>query len=551
MESDSIKCGIERAPHRSLLKALGVTDDDLKKPFIAIANSFTSIVPGHAHLNEVANSVKRGISSAGGVPFEFNTIAVCDGLAMGHEGMKYSLPSREIIADSVEIMLRAHRFDGVVLIASCDKVIPGMLMSTIRVDLPSIVVTGGPMLSGSLQGKKVGLSTVFESVGKVATGTMNEEELNRLVDVACPGCGSCNGMFTANTMACIVEALGMSLPGCATSPAVSAQRHRIAQESGERIVRLIQEGLKPSRIMKNEAFENAIIVDMALGGSTNTVLHLSAVAHEADVPLPLSLFDELSRRVPHLCSMIPSGPYAIEDLDAAGGIPAVMNELGNFLHLNSQTVTGKTIGENIENKTILNSEVIRLVSNPVHQEGGLAVLWGNIAPKGAVVKATAVSPEMLIHSGPARIFDSEEEAMRAILNRSIKKGDVIVIRYEGPKGGPGMREMLSPTAALAGMGLTKSVALITDGRFSGATRGPCIGHVSPEAAEGGPIAILRDGDFVTIDIPKRTLNVNLTDTEIQNRILTWKPRKMILKGYLSRYSSLVQSSDTGGIFKVS
>jgi dihydroxy-acid dehydratase len=551
MESDSIKCGIERAPHRSLLKAVGITDNDMKKPFIAIANSFSSIVPGHIHLNDVANSVKKGVLSAGGVPFEFNTIAVCDGISMGHKGMKYSLPSREIIADSVEIMLRAHQFDGVVLISSCDKVVPGMLMSTIRVDIPSIFVTGGPMLSGFFQGKKVGLSTVFESVGKVAAGDMDIKELTQLENVACPGCGSCNGMFTANTMACIVEALGMSFPHCATALATSSERKRIAQESGERIVELIQEGLKPSRIMNKKSFENAIIVDMALGGSTNTVLHLSAVAHEAGVNLPLSLFDELSRKISHLCNMIPAGPHAIEDLHGAGGIPAVMNELREFLHLEATTVTSRTIRENIKGKIASNSEVIRSIHDPVHKEGGLAILQGNIAPKGAVVKKTAVSPEMLVHTGPARIFDSEEATMKAIMNESIKKGEVIVIRYEGPKGGPGMREMLSPTAALAGMGLTRSVALITDGRFSGATRGPCIGHVSPEAAEGGPIAVLREGDLITIDIPKRTLNVDLTEIELQNRISSWKPIEKKLKGYLSRYSLLVQSSDTGGILRES
>ncbi|KPV61723.1 MAG: dihydroxy-acid dehydratase [Candidatus Bathyarchaeota archaeon BA2] len=548
MRSDTIKRGVERAPHRALLKALGVTDKDLDKPFIAVVNSFTTAVPGHAHLNQVANAVKTGVTSAGGMPFEFNTIAICDGLAMGHEGMRYSLPSREIIADSIELMVQAHRFDGMILVTNCDKITPGMLMAAARLDIPSVVVTGGPMLSGTYKGRKVGVASMFEAVGEVAAGKMSEEELKMLEDVACPGCGSCNGMFTANTMACVTEALGMSMPGCATPPAVSASRLRIAKESGERVVKLVWKDLKPLEIMTPEAFENAIMIDAALGGSTNTVLHLSAIAGETGVPLSLSLFDELSRKVSHLCNMIPSGPYTMEDLDAAGGIPAVMKELSFFLHLDAVTVSGKTVGENIEDAVVLDANVIRPLTDPVHREGGIAILWGNLAPKGAVVKATAISPKMLVHKGPARVFDSEEEAMKDILNKEIREGDVVVIRYEGPKGGPGMREMLSPTATIAGMGLSESVALITDGRFSGVTRGPCIGHVSPEAAEGGPIAALRNGDIVEIDVPKRKLNVELGDEELRNRLKLWKPREPKLgRSYLARYSQLVQPAHVGAV----
>ncbi|MDH5438427.1 MAG: dihydroxy-acid dehydratase [Candidatus Bathyarchaeota archaeon] len=540
MRSDEIKRGVKRAPHRALLKALGVTDRDMDKPFIAVVNSFTTVVPGHIHLNRIAEEVKAGVRSAGGVPFEFNTIAVCDGIAMGHEGMRYSLPSREVIADSVEIMVQAHRFDGMVLVTNCDKVTPGMLMAAARLNVPSIVVTGGPMLTGVLDGKRASFASISEAVGKVLAGEMSEGELKRLEDSACPGCGSCSGMFTANTMACITEALGMSLPGCATALAVSALKLRIAKESGERIPELLREDLNPSGIMTAKAFENAIAVDMALGGSTNAVLHLSAIAGEAGTSLPLSLFDEISKRVPHLCNMIPSGPYALEDLDAAGGIPALMKELSPLLHLGTVTVTGKTIEKNIEGAKVLNAEVIRPLANPVHKEGGIAVLRGNLAPKGAVVKTAAVSPEMLVHKGPARIFDSEEEAMKAIVSRKIERGDVVVIRYEGRKGGPGMREMLSPTATISGMGLSESVVLVTDGRFSGATRGPCVGHLSPEAADGGPIAALRNGDVIEINIPKRILRVELKDDEIKNRLRSWKPKPpKVKRGYLVRYSSLL------------
>ena len=550
MRSDAIKVGVERAPHRALLKALGISDTDLKKPFIGVVNSYTNIIPGHTHLNQVADAVKAGVVSAGGVPFEFNTIGICDGIAMGHNGMRYSLPSRELIADSVEVMVQAHRFDGIVLITTCDKITPGMLMAASRLNIPAIMVTGGPMLSGFYKGKKVGTDSMFEAIGKVAAGKMTEEELKCLEDVACPGCGSCNGMFTANTMACVTEALGMSLPGCATPPAVSAERLRVAKATGERVVGLVKEDLKPRDILLPDSFENAIMVDMALGGSTNTVLHVTAIANEAGIDLPLSTFDKLSRRVSHICSMIPSGPYDMKELDEAGGIPAVMKQLENTLNLNAATVTGKTVKENIASAIVLNPEVIRSLDNPVHKEGGIAVLTGNLAPDGSVVKAAGISANMMVHQGPAKIFDSEEDAMKAIMNKKIQKGDVVVIRYEGPKGGPGMREMLSPTATIAGMGLSESVALITDGRFSGATRGPCIGHVAPEAAVGGPIGLLDEGDIIEIDVPKRKLDVKLSNEELAKRAKSWTAKEPNVKtGYLARYSQLVQSAHKGSVLK--
>ena len=537
MRSDMVKKGVEKAPHRALLKALGLTDKDIAKPFIGVANSYTNIVPGHIHLNQIATAVKAGVTAAGGTPFEFNTIAICDGLAMGHEGMRYSLPSRELIADSVEVMTQAHRLDGLVLVTNCDKITPGMLMAAARLDIPAIMVTGGPMVSGWLDGKKIGYSSVPEALGQHFAGKTTSEELYRLENAACPGCGSCNGMFTANTMACVTEALGMSLPYCATSLANSALKLRIAKETGEQIVKLTRENITTSTIMTKIAFENAVAVDMALGGSTNTVLHVSAIAKEAGITLPLKVFDEIGRRVPHLCSMIPSGPYAMEDLHAAGGIPAVMNELKPLLYLDALSVTGKSVAENIADAKVLDANVIRPLKDPVHKEGGIAILTGNIAPKGSVVKTAAVSPNMIKHSGPAKVFDSETEAVASIRKREIKPGDVVVIRYEGPKGGPGMPEMLIPTATIAGMGLSESVALITDGRFSGATRGPCIGHVAPEAADAGPIAIVKNGDTITIDIPNRTLRVELTEQEIKKRLATCKPKPpRITKGYLTRYT---------------
>jgi len=537
MRSDEIKQGLARAPHRALLKSLGLTNRDIAKPFIGVANSFTTIVPGHAHLRVIAEAVKEGIVAAGGTPFEFNTIAVCDGIAMGHEGMRYSLPSRELIADSVEIMVQAHRLDGIVLISNCDKVTPGMLMAAARLDEPAISVTGGAMKSGRLKGKKVGVNDVFEGMGRFLANKVDSEELTQLENVACPGCGSCNGLFTANTMSCLTEALGMSLPYCATALAVSAAKLRIARETGEKIIELISKGLTPSKILTREAFTNAIALDMALGGSTNSVLHLSAIAKEAGISLPLRVFDEMSRKVPHLCNMVPSGPYDMEELDLAGGVPALMKELAPFLHSEVLTVTGLSLGENIKSAMVLDHEVIRPLANPVHAGGGIAILTGNLAPKGAVVKTVAVSPKMLKHTGPAKVFDSEIESVTAMTNKSIQPGDVVVIRYEGPKGGPGMPEMLVPTATIAGMGLSESVALITDGRFSGATRGPCVGHVAPEAAEGGPISIIRNGDEITIDISNRELKVALTKQEIEKRLKKWKPKKpRVTKGYLSRYS---------------
>jgi len=551
LRSDAVKRGIERAPHRGIWKCLGLTDEDFEKPFIAIANSFTETVPGHMHLNRLVEYVKAGVQAAGGVPFEFNTIAICDGLAMGHIGMHYSLPSRELIADSVEVMVEANRFDGLVLLTNCDKITPGMMMAAARLNIPSIVVTGGPMLSGTYKGRKVDVTAIFEAVGKFSAGEITEEELKRIEDRAFPGCGSCNGMYTANTMACVAESLGLSLPGCASSLAVSSQKARIAKMSGERIVRMVEEDLKPSDILTREAFENAITVDMALGGSTNAVLHITAIANEAGVSLPLEVFDEIARETPHICDMRPGGPHDLAELDAAGGIPAVMKVLEKNLHLDALTVTGRSVGENIKDAIVYDREVIRPLENPIHREGGIALLKGNLAPNGALVKMTAVPPKMLVHSGPARTFDSEEDAMKAILGKEINEGDVIIIRYEGPKGGPGMREMLSPTAAIAGMGLIESVALITDGRFSGATRGLCIGHVSPEAAAGGPIAAVRDGDVIRIDIPRRSLSVELSDDELKRRLSEWKPRPpKIGKGYLRRYSFLVQSADKGGTFRI-
>ena len=537
MRSCDVKSGTERAPHRALLKALGLIDSDMDKPFIGVANSYTSIVPGHIHLNTICEAVKAGVLAAGGVPFEFNTIAVCDGIAMGHQGMRYSLPSREIIADSVEIMIQAHRLDGLVMVTNCDKVTPGMLMAAARMDIPAIAVTGGPMEAGRLDGKKITYSSVPEALGKVVAGKMTEKELVRLENAACPGCGSCSGMFTANTMACMTEALGMSLPYCATSLATSALKMRIAKQTGEQIVKLVNENITPSAILTKEAFENAIAVDMALGGSTNTVLHLTAIAKEAGLTLPLKVFDEIGRKVPHISSMVPSGINTLEDLDAAGSVPAVMNQIKSLLHLNLPTVSGKTVRENIKNAQVLDANVIHSLADPVHKEGGIAILTGNLAPKGAVIKTAGVSEKMLKHSGPAKIYDSEQEAVTAIRAKEVKPGDVLVIRYEGPRGGPGMPEMLIPTATIAGMGLTESVALITDGRFSGATRGPCIGHVAPEAFEGGPIAVIKNGDTITIDIANRSLNVELSETELKKRLAAWKPRKpKISKGYLSRYT---------------
>ncbi|MFH1650921.1 MAG: dihydroxy-acid dehydratase [Chloroflexota bacterium] len=552
MKSDAVKKGIERAPHRSLLYALGCTREDMDKPFIGVVNSFSEIVPGHMHLRSVAEAVKQGVHDAGGYPFEVNTIAVCDGIAMNHEGMKYSLPSREIIADSVEIVATAHAFDALVFIPNCDKVIPGMLMAAARLNLPAVFVSGGPMLAGhtSEDGKAIDLISVFEAVGKVTTGKMTEAELESLEKVACPGCGSCAGMFTANTMNCLTEALGMGLPGNGTIPAVDSRRRALAREAGKQAVKLVASDTRPAEIITPDAVFNAFTVDMALGGSTNSVLHLIAIAQEAGIDFPLEKINDISRQTPHLCKLSPAGQHHIEDLDRAGGIPAVMTRLRQQLRLGAQTVNGKTIGENIEGVRVLDNDVIRTIDEAYSPEGGLALLFGNLAPEGAVVKKAAVDPEMMTHSGPARVFDSEDEATEAIMKNRIKPGDVVVIRYEGPRGGPGMREMLTPTSILSGSGLDKSVALITDGRFSGGSRGAAIGHVSPEAASGGAIAAVQEGDTIEIDIPRNRLDVKLADSEITRRLAklgAFVPR--IKTGYLQRYAEKVSSASTGAVFR--
>ncbi len=551
MRSDLMKKGIERTPHRSLFKAMGYTDEDLARPLIGIANSANEVVPGHIHLDELVKEAKDGIRMAAGTPMEFGTIGVCDGIAMGHLGMKYSLGSRELIADSVEIMAMAHPFDGLVLVPNCDKIIPGMLMAAARLNVPAIVISGGPMLAGSYKGRAVDLITCFEAVGKVSVGQMTEEELRELENVACPGPGSCAGLFTANSMNCLAEALGMALPGNGTIPAVDAARRGLAKEAGVRIMELVKGDIKPLDILTPKAFENAITLDMAFGGSTNTALHLPAIAREAGIELDMERFNEISEKTPHLCNMSPAGPYHLQDLDRAGRVSAILNELQKLglLHLKELTVTGKSIGENIKDAKILDSEVIRPKDKPYHATGGLAILFGNLAPDGAIVKSSAVANEMLTHEGPARVFDSEEKAVKAILGKNIKKGEVIVIRYEGPKGGPGMREMLAPTSAVAGVGLDKDVALLTDGRFSGGTRGAAIGHISPEAAEGGPIAIVEDGDLIQIDIPNKKLTIGLSDAQIKDRLSSWKrPEPNITKGYMYRYSKQVRSASTGAIF---
>jgi len=551
MRSDRSKKGIERAPHRSLFKAAGFSDDELKRPLIGVANPFNEIVPGHVHLRQIVDAVKAGIREAGGVPVEFGVIGVCDGIAMNHEGMKYSLPSREIIADSVEIMAQAHAFDGMVLVTSCDKITPGMLMAAFRVNIPSIIVAGGPMLTGVYKGKKVNLISVFEAVGKVKAGEMSEEELCELESIACPTCGSCAGMFTANSMNCLSEAIGLALPGNGTIPAVFADRIRLAKLAGKKVMELVKKKLTPKKLITKKNFENAIAVDMALGCSTNTVLHLLAIAHEAGIDITLDTFDEISRKTPVLAKLIPAGEHSVVDLHFAGGIPAVMKELSKLgiIHLDAKTVLGKSVKEILKSVEVLDREVIRSVEEPYFKEGGIAILYGNLAPEGAVVKTSAVVPEMMRHTGPAKVFDSEEEAYEAILGGKIKKGDVVVIRYEGPKGGPGMREMLSPTSAIIGMGLGSSVALITDGRFSGGTQGACIGHVSPEAQEGGPIALVKDGDIIEIDIPARKLELKVSQEELEKRRKKWKPKRKKLTGVLKKYQMLVSSGAKGAVIE--
>ncbi|AOQ25225.1 Dihydroxy-acid dehydratase [Moorella thermoacetica] len=552
MRSDAMKTGLARAPHRSLLKAMGLTEAEIERPIIGVVNAHNELIPGHIHLNNLVEAVKAGVRLAGGTPLEFPTIGVCDGLAMNHVGMKYSLASRELIADMIEVMAMAHPFDALVFIPNCDKIVPGMLMAAARLNLPAIFISGGPMLAGRYQGRDVSLSTMFEAVGAVQAGKMTEQELAALEDCACPGCGSCAGMFTANTMNCMVEALGMGLPGNGTTPAVSGSRVRLAKEAGMQVMKLLQENIRPLDIMTATAFRNAVAVDMALGGSTNTCLHLPAIAHEAGVKLDLNTFNEINRRTPQICKLSPAGSQHIQDLDEAGGIPAVMNELyrHGLIDGSALTVTGRTVADNVSGRVVSRREVIRPVEDPYSREGGLAVLYGNLAPEGAVVKKGAVLPEMMRHEGPARVFNSEEEAFAAIMGKQIKPGDVVVIRYEGPRGGPGMQEMLSPTAALAGMGLDSSVALITDGRFSGASRGASIGHVSPEAAAGGLIALVEEGDIIAIDIEAGKLELKVPEEEIARRRQNWQaPPPKITGGYLGRYARMVTSGARGAVLE--
>ncbi len=551
MRSDAIKKGLERAPHRSLLKAMGYTDEELRRPLVGVGHAHNEIIPGHIHLDKILEAVKTGIRMAGGTPISFATIGVCDGIAMNHQGMKYSLASRELIADSVEIMAQAHPFDALVLIPNCDKITPGMLMAMLRVNIPALMVSGGPMLTGRFRGRDVHLISVFEGVGRVRAGGMSEEELGELEEAACPGCGSCAGMFTANSMNCLTEAVGLGLPGNGTIPAVSAARIRLAKEAGMAVMRLLEKNIRPRDIATRQAFENAMAVDMALGCSTNTVLHVPAIAREAGVELPLATFNEVSRRVPHICSLIPGGPHSLQQLDEAGGVQAVMAELCATqagLHLEVMTATGQTLGENLKKAKVRDREVIKQVSDPYHAVGGIAVLYGNLAPDGGVVKQSAVSPEMMSHRGPARVYNSEEEAQAAILGGQIRPGEVVVIRYCGPKGGPGMPEMLSPTSAIIGMGLGKSVALLTDGRFSGGTQGACIGHVSPEAAVGGPIALVEEGDEIVVDIPGHALTLSVPEAVLAKRRAAWRPpAPKITTGYLARYARQVTSGSTGAV----
>lgn len=548
MKSDNIKKGIEQAPHRSLLYALGYTREELDRPLVGIVSSYNEIVPGHMNLDKIADAVKQGVLLAGGIPIMFPAIAVCDGIAMGHEGMKYSLATRELIADSTECMALAHQFDALVMIPNCDKNVPGLLMAAARIDVPTIFVSGGPMLSGKLEGKRTCLSSMFEAVGAYHAGKLSEEDVVRYENEACPTCGSCSGMYTANSMNCVTEALGMALSGNGSIPAVMSARLRLAKHTGMQIMELLKKNIRPSDIMTVAAFHNAEIVDMALGCSTNTMLHLPAIAKEAGVKLELEMINEFSAKTPNLCHLAPAGDTYMEDLDRAGGVSAVMAELmkKNLLDSSVMTCTGKTLAENLEGVKNLDTSVIRPIEEPYSPYGGIAVLSGNIAREGSVVKQSAVAPEMMVHEGPARVFDSEEEALTAIYAGKIVAGDIVLIRYEGPKGGPGMREMLNPTSAIAGMGLDKSVALITDGRFSGATRGASIGHVAPEAALGGNIALVQEGDIISIDIPKHSINVLIPDEELEERRKSWVcPAPRITKGYLARYTKLVSSAANG------
>jgi dihydroxy-acid dehydratase len=554
MRSDTVKKGYEKAPHRSLLRAVGLKDADFDKPFIGVANSYVGIIPGHVHLQEVGRIVREAIQDAGGVPFEFNTIGVDDGIAMGHTGMRYSLPSRELIADAIESMALAHCFDGLVMIGNCDKIVPGMLMAAMRVNIPSIYVSGGPMAAGKTAGGKVvDLASVFEAVGSYSAGKLDDAGLLELEKTGCPTCGSCSGMFTANSMNCLAEVLGMAMPGNGTILAVDEKRKELYRAVGRQILQLVATDLKPRDIVNRESVDNSFCLDMAMGGSTNTVLHTLAIAHEADVPYTLDRINQLSDRVPYLCKVSPAGHHHVEDVDRAGGISAILKRLaekGDLLKLERPTVTGKTLGENIRQAAVKDDEVIRPLGNPYRATGGLSILFGNLAPEGAVVKAGGVAPEMMRHEGPAVIFESQDEALAGILSGKVKAGDVVVIRYEGPKGGPGMQEMLSPTSAIIGRGLGKSVSLITDGRFSGASHGACIGHVSPEAAAGGPIGLLKPGDRIRIDIDKRLLEVALSEAELKTRRAAWKPLpSRVTTGWLARYAKFVTSGSQGAVLK--
>ena len=553
MRSDAVKKGMQQAPHRSLFNALGLTEEEMNRPLVGIVSSYNEIVPGHMNLDKIVQAVKMGVAMAGGTPIMFPAIAVCDGIAMGHTGMKYSLVTRDLIADSTEAMAMAHQFDALVMVPNCDKNVPGLLMAAARVNVPTVFVSGGPMLAGHVKGQKRSLSSMFEAVGSYAAGTMTEEDVKEFEAKVCPTCGSCSGMYTANSMNCLTEVLGMGLQGNGTIPAVYSERIKLAKKAGMQVMEMLRRDIRPRDIMTKEAFLNALTVDMALGCSTNSMLHLPAIAHEAGVELDMELANEISAKTPNLCHLAPAGPTYIEDLNEAGGVYAVMNELNkkHLLHLDCMTVTGKTVGENIEKCYNKNPEVIRPVENPYSQTGGLAILKGNLAPDTGVVKRSAVAPEMLVHEGPARVFDCEEDAIAAIKGGKIVAGDVVVIRYEGPKGGPGMREMLNPTSAIAGMGLGSSVALITDGRFSGASRGASIGHVSPEAAVGGPIALVEEGDIIKINIPENSLNVDISDEEMAARRAKWQPRKpKVTTGYLARYAHLVTSGNRGAILEI-
>jgi dihydroxy-acid dehydratase len=552
MRSDLMKDGIARLPHRSIFRALGLTGEEIKRPIIGIANSFNELIPGHMHLNSIVQAVKAGVRIAGGTPMEFCTIGVCDGVAMNHPGMKYSLASRELIADSIESVCMAHPFDAVVFVPNCDKIIPGMLMAALRLNIPSIIISGGPMLTGRHKGKDLDYSTCYEAIGKFSKGEYSMEDIQIIEEEACPSCGSCSGMFTANTMNCLTEAIGLAHPGNGTVPAVYSKRIRLAKEAGMQIMKILDRNIKPRDIVNMKSIKNAIAVDVALGGSTNTVLHLAAIAHEAKINFPLGMINEISAGTPNLCRLSPAGPYHIYDLYMAGGIQAVMNELlkNSLIDGDAMSVTCSRISDNIKSSEILDRSVIRTVDNPYSPDGGLKVLFGNIAPEGCIVKKSAVDPLMYQHKGPARVFNSEEEAVQAIIGLKVKPKDVVVIKYEGPKGGPGMREMLAPTSAVAGIGLDKEVALITDGRFSGATRGASIGHVSPEAMSGGPFAIIQDGDIIEIDILNNKINVCLDDNEIKSRLEKWKaPEPKIKEGYIGRYSRMVTSASKGAVLE--